>query len=278
MKKIGWLVLSLMLSFASFSQESTTQTLTRKGAMFGFWGWNREVYTPSNIHFIGEKYDFTLHNVVAHDRQTPVDLGIYLHPAKLTVPQTNLQIGYFIKDNLAIVLSVDHMKYVMDQNQVVNFSGEINDPKYAKYAAMVQNGRVDLKSGEFLTLNHTNGLNYVNVGVEEYQSIYSNHWFDINWAYGAGIGFLVPKSDVQLFENPESDRFHLAGFGLDARTNLNVLFWKHIMLRVELKAGYINMPDIMTTLHNEPDKAQQDFGFIQLNFGVGYFFQTRKNK
>ena len=87
---------------------------------------------------------------------------------------------------------------------------------------------------------------------------------------------MFPKSNVKLFGNERSDRFHVAGFGLDGRTSLNFVLWKHIVARVEAKAGYINMFDIKTTLNNKPDKAEQDFVFGQVNFGIGYTFNTKK--
>lgn len=70
---------------------------------------------------------------------------------------------------------------------------------------------------------------------------------------------MFPKSNVKLFGNERSDRFHVAGIGTDARASINLVFAKHWMLRLEGKAGYINMWDIKTTLNNKPDKAQQDF-------------------
>jgi hypothetical protein len=45
---------------------------------------------------------------------------------KMTIPQTNFRIGYFINDHYSIALGVDHMKYVMAQNQVANITGNIN--------------------------------------------------------------------------------------------------------------------------------------------------------
>ena len=246
----------------------------RKGAMFVFWGWNRAGFSKSDIRFKGDGYDFTLNKVVAHDRPSPLSWD-YINPAEVSTPQFNFRFGYFIKDNLAIVVGTDHMKYVMDQEQTVDFSGNISDPKYA---AMVQNGQVDLTNGEFLTFEHTDGLNYVNAGVEKYKNLLNKKNFDIYWAYGAGAGVLFPKSNVKLFGNERSDRFHVAGFGLDARTNINFVFWDRIMARVEGKFGYINMPDIKTTLNNKPDKASQDFIFYQVNFGIGYAFGKRKNK
>ena len=249
-------------------------SVTKKGKMFVFWGWNRAGFTNSDIRFKGAGYDFTLENVVAHDRPSALSLD-YINPGKVSIPQFNFRLGYFIKDNLALVIGQDHMKYVMDQDQTVGFKGNISDPVYA---AMVQNGQVNLEDEQFLTFEHTDGLNYVNLGLEKYQTLLSKEKVDVTWAYGGGAGVMFPKSNVKLFGNERSDRFHVAGFGLDLRTNINAIFWKHWMARVEGKFGYINMPDIKTTLNNKPDKASQDFVFYQINFGIGYTFNTRKNK
>jgi len=269
-------LLSLIIGCFAYSQSTTSShdnELTKKGVIFAFWGWNRAAFTKSDIHFKGADYDFTLKKVAAHDRQTPFSLK-YFNPTKVTIPQTNARIGYFIKDDIALVLALDHMKYVMDQNQTVDFKGHISDPTYA---AMIKNNQIDLSDKNFLTFEHTDGLNYINIGAEKYKNILNSKKIDILWAYGAGLGVLFPKSNVKLFDNERSDRFHIAGFGLDARTNINFIFWNHIMARIEVKAGYINMPDVKTTLNNRPDKASHDFAFGQINFGIGYLFQTKKS-
>ena len=256
----------------SDNYDIRVKPLSKKGQMFVFWGWNRAAFSNADIHFKGNGYDFTLENIVAHDR--PTEFGFdYINPKWFTVVQFNFRIGYFLKDNLALVVGTDHMKQVMDQEQIAKFSGNISDPVYAN---MVQNGYVNLADAEFLTFEHTDGLNYVNAGLEKYKSLYSKKNVDIVWSYGAGTGVMFPKSNVKLFGNERSDRFHVAGFGADARTNINFVFWNHWMARIEAKAGYINMFDIKTTLNNKPDKAMQDFVFAQVNFGVGYTFKTKK--
>lgn len=252
--------------------EKTKVSFAKKGAVFVFWGWNRSWFSKSDIHFKGEGYDFYLHDVVAHDRPTPISIE-YLNPEYLSGPQFNFRAAYFIKDNLALVLAQDHMKYVMDQYQKVGFSGHISD---IKYASKIKDGILDLSDAELLTFEHTDGLNYINLGIEKYNPVFWRKNFKIGWGYGVGLGALFPKSNVRLFGNERSDRYHLAGFGLDARTNINLLFWDHIITRAELKLGYINMPDIKTTLNNSPDKASQDFTFCQFNFGIGYLFNTKK--
>lgn len=281
MKKFFKIFLIFFVGSFVFGQNSNNENTEigskkpfgKKGTMFVFWGWNRAAFSKSDIHFKGNGYDFVLHNVVAHDR--PSDLSWdYINPKEVSIPQFNFRYGYFIKDNLAIVIAQDHMKYVMDQNQTVDFTGNISDPTYAN---MVQNGKINLADEKFLTFEHTDGLNYVNAGVEKYKNISSKEKVEILWAYGGGLGVMFPKSNVKLFGNERSDRFHVAGFGADVRTNINFIFWKRLMARVEAKFGYINMPDVKTTLNNKPDKASHDFVFGQINFGVGYVFNI-KNK
>jgi len=281
MKKFFKIFLIFFVGSFVFGQNSNDENTEigskkpfgKKGTMFVFWGWNRAAFSKSDIHFKGNGYDFVLHNVVAHDR--PSDLSWdYINPKEVSIPQFNFRYGYFIKDNLAIVIAQDHMKYVMDQNQTVDITGNISDPVYEN---MVQNGKINLADEKFLTFEHTDGLNYVNAGVEKYKNISSKEKVEILWAYGGGLGVMFPKSNVKLFGNERSDRFHVAGFGADVRTNINFIFWKRLMARVEAKFGYINMPDVKTTLNNKPDKASHDFVFGQINFGVGYVFNI-KNK
>ncbi|MDR2238715.1 MAG: hypothetical protein LBE92_21590 [Chryseobacterium sp.] len=245
----------------------------KKGSVMVFWGWNFSTYSNSDIRFKGNGYDFQLSNVVANDRPTAFSFNKYFNPGNVTIPQVNYRITYFPSDNFGITLGMDHMKYVMDQNQTVDFKGYINDPKYA---AMVQNGKVDLSNSDFLTFEHTDGLNYINIGAQKYKQILDKKNIDLFWSYGGGIGALLPKSNVQLMGNERSDRFHLAGFGVDARTALSLVAWRHIVVQVEGKFGYINMPDIKTTLNNKPDKASQDFVYGEVDFGIGYTFNTRK--
>lgn len=240
-----------------------------------FFGWNRAWYSKSDIHFSGPDYNFTLQNVVAHDRPTPISkFNEYIDPTKITIPQVNYNITYFIQDGLGLTLGIDHMKYVMDQNQVVDFDGNIGNPTYQAY---VQNGKIDLSDGKFLKYEHTNGLNYINLGVQRYKSLINKNKFDLFVGYGAGGGAFVPKTDATLMGKPESDHFHLAGFGLDGRASLNLVLWKHLVAKAEFKYIYINLPSVRTTIENvSVDKAKQDFNAAEFVFGIGYTFRTKK--
>ena len=88
-----------------------------KGRAFVYWGWNRAWYTNSDLHLKGDGYDFTVKDIVAQDRPTDYDTKLYFNPSSAPIPQYNFRMGYFLKENYSISFGLDHMKYVMVQDQ-----------------------------------------------------------------------------------------------------------------------------------------------------------------
>ena len=166
----------------------------RKGALYALWGWNTASYTNSDIHFSGGNYDFTLLDVPAHDRPTPFSAKDYFALTRVTIPQTNMRVGYFVNDHLSISVGVDHMKYVMDNNVWVGFEGFIGDTIYSE---QVINDQAFL-GYNFLTYEHTDGLNYINSEIEYFFQLFHSRSFQWNMLAGGGIGMVMPKSNVKL--------------------------------------------------------------------------------
>ena len=270
-RKYILLLLLIFLTLFCFSQNEKKKS--RKGDISFLWGWNRGSYSNSNIHFSGSNYDFILENVVAKDRQTKFDPAIYFHPLWITIPQTNCRIGYFITDNYEISLGLDHMKYVVQQNQKVNISGQINNTEDALYNGIYDNNEIQIKDG-FLAFEHSDGLNYINIECRRFDNILTFKKFGINLTEGVGIGFLLPKTNATLFKNERHDQFHLAGYGLNSVIGINLNF-KRYFIQSEIKGGFMNMPNIRTTANKE-DKASQYFFFSQINFLIGATFRLDK--
>lgn len=271
-----YLVIVLFLFTLSIkAQDDKAKKIINKGKFFVYWGWNWASYSDSDIHFKGNNYDFTLQNVKATDRQTKFSFRDYFHPGRVTIPQTNLRIGYFFKENYTISIGVDHMKYVMVPNQDVKINGNINVGN-PKYDGVYNNSDINLAS-DFLRFEHTDGLNYVNVQLYRFDDI--SKWFglnlenlQINATEGLGIGVLVPRTNTTLLNNERYDEFHLSGYGGSVGVGLNVTFFKHFFIQADVKGGYIYMPDIRTTV-NASDTASQGFYFFQNNILIGGKFR-----
>ena len=263
----------LCLFFITNSQAQQKITGNRKGDITVLWGWNRGWFTNSNIHFSGNNYDFTLTDVVANDRQTKFDPAIYFHPQWITIPQTNFRIEYFHKKNYSITIGVDHMKYVVQQNQEALINGNIDNTGTA-YDGNYSDTTITIDDG-FLKFEHSDGLNYINFEYRRFDRLVKYEKWSLNIVEGLGSGFLLPKTNTSLFNNRRHDEFHLAGYGFNAVIALN-LSYKRYFMQSELKGGFINMPYIRTTEHKS-DRASQHFFFTQLNFLVGYSFSLNNN-
>lgn len=273
----------LLLGFKGFSQdivEPISYTASNKGKLFVSWGGNRAGFTKSDITFKGEDYDFTIKDVTAHDKPKGWHID-YINPARMTIPQTNFKLGYFISDKYTVSIGLDHMKYVMDNNKNRELDGYINLPSDA--IGSIYNGVYDNQnffiSEEFLKFEHTDGLNYIYAEIARYDDISSlfriqnTDKFQINITEGIGAGVLFPKTNTTLLGKDRYDQFHVSGFGVSLSAGLNLTFFKHFFIQGDLKGGYINMGNIRTT-HNSADSASQHFFYKQRVISLGGIFRV----
>lgn len=281
------IALVLLKTTISFSQNKNSEESAKrnfndvahnKGKMFVFWGWNSDNYSKSDITFKGEDYYFTLYNVKAEDKPKPFGI-YYFQPDEVTIPQTNFRVGYFFHDHYNVTFGVDHMKYVMRNDQTVNISGNIDNS--SNYDGIYNNDDIFVHYN-FLTFEHTDGLNYVNVEVNRFDTV--DNWIgfsikniDINLTEGIGAGVLYPKTNTRILGKERYDEFHVSGYGISAHAGLNLTFFKYFFIQYTFKAGYINMQDIRTTA-NIADSASQDFTFLENMYVFGAKFNLTKNK
>jgi hypothetical protein len=260
-------------TFAQDPLKSIKYTAHNKGKFYIYWGGNRDSFSKSDIHFKGDDYDFTLNDVEALDR--PVGWHVnYINPTMMTIPQTNFRLGYFITDHYNISLGLDHMKYVMVQNQSVKINGSYPSIYIGN---QVNNGLLDLSDETFLTFEHTDGLNYINSEisrVDDFSKLFgisNTDKIQINLTEGFGGGVLYPKTNAKVLGKERHDDFHFSGYGVSAKVGLNLTFFKHYFIQGELKGGYINMNDIQTTALTN-DSASQHFMFLQRIISFGGIF------
>jgi hypothetical protein len=271
------IVVFLCITSIGMAQTDFNKEIKNKGKFFLYWGWNRGYFSDSDISFKGDDYDFTLYDVKASDRQTPFSVDSYLNPGNITIPQTNYRIGYFFKENYTISVGVDHMKYVVDIDQTAKINGEITgsypNGSGGDFQGVYTGNDMQLLDENFLKLEHTDGLNYVNVEVSRFDNISSFFKlnaknFQINATEGVGIGILYPRTNATLLGKEKHDDFHISGYGVSARVGLDFTLFKYFFIMPELKTGYINMGDIRTT-KSTSDSASQSFGYFQTTIVFG---------
>src|SRR5215213_5550651 len=119
-----WGVCALSLSVRS---QAKTTLLKDRSVIYFSMGTERVFYTPSSIRFISDKgqpsFDFTIDKARAHD-----DGGLSFSD---DAPQYSYNFGYYSpKKKFGIEFQFDHVKYIVQANQLVHLKGVINGLQY----------------------------------------------------------------------------------------------------------------------------------------------------
>ncbi|MEO8794368.1 MAG: hypothetical protein ABI390_02820 [Daejeonella sp.] len=230
-------------------------------------GFNWERYSKSDIRFEGPGYDFTLRDVVAHNQ-----------PSKGSL-QYNIHFGYKLNDKYSILLGWDHMKYVVDIPQQVRINGYIestvSDPAIptGQYEGVYNEELITLNP-DFLTLEYTDGFNYIKLGGERQQPLLSfgkgNSKLGLTTGLAAGV--IMPRADVKLFNVGDNNKLNIAGWAASANAGLKLNITKSLYLQGSLEGGYAKMFHVYTTGRNDVDKASQQLTFLQNYWLIGVEF------
>jgi hypothetical protein len=226
----------LLLNLSSFGQDNADAKKCKlKGTLYVSWGYNRDWYSNSTLHLKGSNpngnYDFKIKHIHAHDQP---DMSDILH-RPLTVPQYNLNFGYFFNDkhDLGIEGSWNHLKYVMYNNEVHHVEGQIYENNIDKDT---------LISTDFLKFEHTNGNNYAMISLVKRLLILEtkNRLFKISGIIKLGAGGLVPKTDSRLFGYHNDGPFRLSGFVTGLNAGIRVDLFKYFFLDTNFQGAFAN--------------------------------------
>ncbi len=255
--------------------QTRQRSKTRKGRLYLSWGYNRAAYTPSDIHFTGPNYDFTLHGVTAKDKPTKFSFDSYFNPLNATIPQYESRVSYFISERTSISIGMAHLKYVVVQGQGSNISGFIDSSAATSFAGNYDFDPTTIAS-DFLRFEHTNGLNYESIEIETLipLSESSNHSQGLYFTTAVGVGIVTPKSDVTLFSERRSDAIHLAGYGINSKLGLRFEFLNRFFVKGFANLGYLKLPSILTRSGDDGDRASQSFYFVEGSVIAGVALYT----
>ncbi len=273
--------LTILLPTFAHSQSTDNQRLSwfatadpgsRFERFYFYWGYNRATFAKSDIHFSGPEYDFTLFNVEAKDRPTKFSFKTYFGPTTISIPQYDYRLGFFLTRHFAISLGVDHLKYVMVNDQTVWMSGVISKEASPRYAGNYLQKPIRLTE-DFLRFEHTDGLNLVNLDLEYHLPVLqlARPNLALHLLVGLGGIWVVPRTDVHVFGYGLNNKFHLAGYSLAGKAGLRLYVLKRLFLMAETKVGYITLPDILL-YNDQPQRASQNILFWEKMGAVGFNF------
>ncbi|HEY9006195.1 hypothetical protein [Ohtaekwangia sp.] len=253
MKKIIGALLAITWATCALGQNKI-------GNFYVTWGYHRDSYTRSTIHFKDNKtddYNFTLEKARAKDKP---DMHDFFHTAP-TVPQYVFNLGYFFanKPQWGIEVSWDHLKYVVTDNQVMHLKGEIRG-KYFDQDTLV--------TPQFVHFEHTNGNNYLMISaVRRFTLEKDNYWANhLSVLVKAGAGGLIPKTDSYIMGKHNDGPFRLSGFVVGTSVSLRYDFLRYLYVEGSVKGAFADYTD--AKLYEE-GRARHSFFSAQYIYALG---------
>lgn len=277
-------VLFILSCFISSAQDSIPQK--RRFTFYGTWGYNREAYTKSTIHFHNNgnpayhdpqhsAYDFTLYNCVAHDSP---DFGSIASKwsdlVNISIPQFNFRVGMYFnnKRDEGFEISYDHAKYVVDDGEKIHVKGTIQGQQQDKDSIM----RLP-----YFHFEHTDGANFIMFNYIKrfmlWKSKNKKNSFGI--IVKPGLGVVYPRTDCTIFSNRLNNQWHVAGFIGGLETGFHAQLFKHLTIQFTGKLAYADYLWCYVQYKGNGN-ASHSFGTAMAILNVGYqldaFFKKKK--
>jgi hypothetical protein len=234
MKHTILIALFVCIKTLAIAQDAVPTVNATKREYYFSWGYNKEWYSPSNIHIkqasLGNNY--TLVKAQAHDH-----IGwdkVLQRP--LTIPQYNYRLGFFSKKNPSIgfELNFDHTKYIVTQGQMAHWQGTINGQSVS-YDSVTTRQNFDY--------NLNNGANFFCFNVVKRFKNYetpSNNWFVLHTLLKAGAGPVIPHVENTILNQDNKPHFQLGGVNGAVELALRATFFKYVYLELCQKGDYAN--------------------------------------
>jgi hypothetical protein len=271
LKKIFLFLLLLLLYGPAHAGPDSTKT-SRK-IYFG-WGYNRDWYTLSTIHFqsLGDQelngqtynYDFRLYDAKAHDRP---DFDQIHDVINFTIPQFNARAGFYYGKNLdrGWEMNYDHAKYVVTDYQTVHYKGQVNGHYEDKDT---------LLDPQFIHFEHSDGANFWMFNYMRRWKLYESHdtRFNIGFVVKPGIGFVYPRTDVTIFGHRLNNHWKVAGVIAGVETGFRAELFRHFYMEYTGKAAWADYVNCLVQGKGF-GKATHNFGVIESILTFGYQIQ-----
>ena len=254
-----------------FAQSAAAQlfTLPKKPRLTGMylqWGYNRGVYSRSDLHFAnGNNYNFTLHQARAKDQ--PDYQAFFSHPLQITIPQNSYRIGFWMNPERtwAIEINYDHAKYVVPDNQNLRISGQIHGEPLDRDTIVRRN---------FVHMEHTDGANFYHINYVRQQPLWQGpRHIRTTLLTKVGAGLVVPRSYVILMGNKLDNKFHVAGYIVSAELGSRIYLGRSLHLEAAVKGGFANYLNALTV---EGGRMHHHFWYGAAVGTLGYDIPFRK--
>lgn len=267
---VAWLFFCLSQSVSA--QQTLPNNDVKVGKMHGAfyfnWGYNRDWYTKSTIHFRNtttDNYDFTFIDAKAHDRP---DFQDFYKITSLTIPQYDFNMGYFFNDkrDLGIEVAWNHLKYIVTDNQVIHVQGQVRGHQIDKDT---------LVTPSFVHLQHTNGNNYLMLNLIKRQKLWEHKKMQLSAIGKVGGGPLISYTISSILGNDDDGYFHYHGVVAGVSAGLKLDLGTYFFLQTDLQGAWVDYTNTKLGADHQ-GLATHHFYSLQYSLAFGFNYPLRK--
>ena len=265
----------LLVLLGLVSMDAVGQT--EEGDWYITWGYNRSMYTTSDVHIWGTgpggAFDLTLDDVEANDMPERFQAKVYFHPGLFTIPQYNARFGKKISEKWWFSAGWDHMKYKLTK-QTVNASGfaSASDMGIVSPTDPVLD-YVDepIYWGPGFNLEHSDGMNFVRFSFEREWSIWEARQANIALSgfTAAGAGLVVCSTDFRWADVRQKNPQRISGLGMGFHAGLRMQLHRRFFIQTTAHMGGVSLPWIRIQGPGDAG-AEQRIGYFEGAFALGY--------
>lgn len=251
-----------LLTVPGFVQPSADQKSPDAGReFFVSWGYNGNSFAKTDIHFrqpaLGN--DFTLFDVRTRDSKGWTD--VFNHAP--TVPQYNIRFGFFLNDKWGIEVALDHIKWIVRQDQQVRMSGTVDGEAIDTQVTLTT---------DVLKYQLNNGANpiFINLLRRARLARQPGQTGHVALLAKGGGGFAVPHTENTVFGQPNAKGFQpFHGWGVNAGAAIRIHVLKALYVEFEDKLLYLRYFGV----NIDQGKARHSFRANEFTFNFGLAFR-----
>lgn len=254
------------------------------------WGYNRSSYLKSDLHVWGEgpngPFDLHFDQAAASDMPERFQAKVYLNPTLFTIPQFDVRFARQIKEHTWLSIGWDHMKYkLIDQWMEATGVAAAGDlaltpTDLANVADLAADAPVSLDHAELwwgsgFNYEHSDGLNFVRVGLEQTARLVQTDRFPhsaIDAFATLSAGLAVCSTDFTWAGERTKNAQHVSGYGASALLGARFHAGEHLFLQLTAQSGGIRLPWVRVQGPDTEAGAVQSIGFSERAFALGYRF------
>jgi hypothetical protein len=233
---------------------------TSEREFFLSWGYNGDNYSNSDLHISQPSLgnDFTYFDVSARDSKAWTDL--FNH--SLTVPQYNVRFGMFLNEKWGVEVALDHIKWIVRQDQEVRAAGMLNGSPVDTRVALTE---------DVLKYQLNNGANPVFINLIRRYRLTGGprRTGSIAILLKAGGGFAVPHTENTVFGELNEPGFQFfIGWTADVAAAVRAHLWRGLYFEFEDKLLYARYSGV----HVDQGEARHSVKANEFNWNFGWAF------